>query len=107
MYHFQPDLLEALQRVFLYKSFHWSYEEEVRVVRNTCGQPFKEIQSLTRDCFKEVYLGIRNSFNNDYLLKMRAKITQAFPDCKIYVCRYDESEWLFKSVSLDDAISDN
>ncbi len=104
LYNFQPELLEALQRVFLYKSFHWSYEEEVRVVRNTCGQPFKEIQCLTRDCFKEVYLGIRNSFNNDYLLNVRAKILKSFPDCNIYVCRYDESEWLFKRVLLEDVI---
>lgn len=104
LYTFQPELLEALQRVFLYKSSHWSYEEEVRVVRNVNRNQKNEIQSVNRACFKEVYIGYRNSFNKNYLSEMKEKLEKSFPDCLIYVCGFKNSEWSFNRIPIDEAI---
>jgi len=103
-YKFNPELLEALQRIFLYKSSHWSYEEEVRVVRNVCGEPFKQIIPIDRLSIKEIYIGYRNSNNSTYLAKMKSKIIKAFPECVPYVCGFDNSEWTFSRTPLNDAI---
>lgn len=106
-YSFKPELLEMLQRVFLYKSAHWSYEEEVRVVRNVCCEPFNEIQQLNRSCFKEVYIGIRNFRNKIYLTHMKRRIKKAFPDAIPYICSFDNSEWTLNKIPLDEAIKSN
>lgn len=103
-YTFKPELLEALQRIFLYKSSHWSYEEEVRVVRNVCCEPFKQIIEIDRLSIKEVYIGFRNAYNSTYLREVNTEIKNAFPDCTPYVCRFDNSEWTFNRTLLDDAI---
>ncbi len=103
LYNFQPNLLEALQRTFLYKSSHWSYEEEVRVIRNVLKQN-NEIQPMEKSCFKEAVIGYRNSFNKDYLISLKEKIEKSFPCCKIFTCGINESEWTFKKIPIDDAI---
>lgn len=100
---FNPNILEALQRTFLYKPAYWSYEEEVRVVRNV-HRIKHEIQDVDRLSIKEIYLGFRNSFNKDYLIKKKEEFTASFPKCKIYVCGFDKSEWTFNKISIDEAI---
>lgn len=100
---FNPNILEALQRTFLYKPAYWSYEEEVRVVRNI-HRITPEIQKIAPNCIKEVYLGFRNSFNKNYLKRMKKKLHLAFPECVIYVCGFDKSEWTFNKISIEEAI---
>lgn len=100
---FAPGLLEVLQRTFLYKPGYWSYEEEVRVVRNV-GRNSSEIQQIKNSSFKEAYIGIRNSFNKSYLIKTKAEFKEHLPECKIFVCRFDKSEWTFNKITIDEAI---
>ena len=69
-FQFNPDFLEALQRTFLYKPSYWSYEEEVRVVRNI-SRCSGEIQPIKKSSIKEIYIGIRNAYKHDYLVLMR------------------------------------
>ncbi|MEK6305805.1 MAG: DUF2971 domain-containing protein [Pantoea dispersa] len=101
---FNPNYLEALQRMFLYKSSHWSYEEEVRVVRSMIYGECTEVQKVNRSCFKEVYIGFRSTKNKDELLRLSDKISMHLPNCKIYVCDHDQSEWTFKKITLQEAL---
>lgn len=102
---FKPEILEALQRVFLHKSFHWSYEEEVRVVRNiNLGHIRSEIQPVKNTSFKEMYVGIRNAFNKTYLEKLKERVSIKLPDCKIFVCNFSDSDWTFNKISIDAAL---
>lgn len=102
-FSFTPELLEVLQRTFLYKPAYWSYEEEVRVVRNVWRRA-PEIQEVKRSCFKEIYIGIRNSFNKDYLIQFKESIASLLPECKVYVCSFDKSEWTFNKITIDEAV---
>ncbi|WAM45143.1 DUF2971 domain-containing protein [Edwardsiella piscicida] len=104
-FHFDPHLLETLQRTFLYKPAYWSYEEEVRAVRNIHRQN-NEYQPVNKSCFKEAYIGVRNSFNKDYLITTKTEFAELLPECKIFVCRLDEFEWTLNKVSIDDAINE-
>lgn len=104
--NFKPEILEALQRIFLYKSFHWSYEEEVRVIRNirrslTCS----EYYPIKRTSIKEAYIGIRNSNNKRHLIALKEKIQAAFPECEIFVCKCSESDWQFERLPIGDVLS--
>jgi len=103
-FKFNPDYLEALQRIFLYKSSHWSYEEEVRIVRNMLYSDSGEIMTVDRSCFKEVYIGIRNAKDKKYLNSMQRKIKKYLPECIIYVCDYDLSEWTLKKITIEQAL---
>ncbi len=102
---FNPNNLEALQRTFLYKPSHWSYEEEVRVVRSTSRTNCDNLITITPSCFKEVYLGIRNSNDYKYLSSMREKIKSRLPDCNIFVCGYDKFTWAFQKLGIEDALN--
>ncbi|MBM6607933.1 DUF2971 domain-containing protein [Enterobacteriaceae bacterium RIT814] len=102
-HQFNPKILEALQRTFLYKPAYWSYEEEVRVVRNVHRRS-TEIQTMDRSSFKEIYIGFRNSFNKNYLMSIQDEIDEAFPDCEIYVCGFDKKEWTFNKITIQEAI---
>lgn len=100
---YKPELLEALQRTFLYKPAYWSYEEEVRVVRNV-HRLNTEIQEIDKSSIKEIYLGFRNSFVKNYLIQKRDEINAVLPHCKIYVCGFDASEWTFNKLPINEAI---
>lgn len=101
---FNPNILEALQRAFLYKPAYWSYEEEVRVIRNVRTRN-NEIQEIDKSSIRELYLGFRNSYKKDYLNKIKNELNVALPHCKIYVCGFNASDWTFNKVSIDEAIS--
>lgn len=106
LFNFEPEILEALQRTFLYKSFHWSYEEEVRVIRNIArGNIKNEIQPITLSAFKEIYIGVRNAYNKPYLINIKDKLESKFPCCTIFVCWPDEYDWKFNQIPIDEAIS--
>ncbi|HBV4632712.1 TPA: DUF2971 domain-containing protein [Klebsiella pneumoniae] len=100
---FNPNILEALQRTFLYKPSYWSYEEEVRVVRNV-HRKNNEIQDVKKTSIKELYIGFRNSFNKKYLTQIKKQINESLPHCEIYVCGFDKSEWTFNKILIDEAI---
>lgn len=102
-YQFNSKLLEALQRTFLYKPSCWSYEEEVRVVRNI-SRNNKEIQKIPSNSIREVYLGLRNAYKEDYLKRTKKKIKSLLPEAEIFVCNFNNSEWRLEKVSIDDAI---
>ncbi|MFP1765592.1 DUF2971 domain-containing protein [Lonsdalea quercina] len=106
-FNFDPEILEALQRTFLYKSFHWSYEEEVRVVRNI-GRTKQEklIQSIDKNSIKEIYIGIRNAGNIDYLKKMARRIKKHLPLCTVFVCTYDDTSWDLTKETIDQTIEE-
>ena len=55
--NYQPSMTEAFQRVFLYKSQEWAYEEEVRVVKNIIHDR-SGILSIPEDSIAEVYIGL-------------------------------------------------
>lgn len=102
-FNFDPSQLEALQRTFLYKPAYWSYEEEVRVVRNiSCNR--EQIQNIDRESIKEAYVGIRNAYNKKYLKTIKAELIESFPECQIYVCGFDIQQWNFVKVTIDEAI---
>lgn len=78
-YAFRLELLETLQRLFLYKPMCWSYEEEVRVVKCVFGTDLEQIPSgplrrtefnnrplylatFPRKAIREIYLGVYNPF---------------------------------------------
>ncbi|HFT4300576.1 DUF2971 domain-containing protein [Klebsiella quasipneumoniae] len=102
-HNFDPNILEALQRTFLYKASYWSYEEEVRVVRNIIREN-NEIQDINLSSIKEYYIGFRNSFNKKYLTSIKRKLKKALPNCKVYVCCFDKTEWTFNKIPIDEAI---
>lgn len=81
---FDPDSFNLVKRAFLYKSIEWSYEEEVRIVKNISTLPFgyhygegrhKGWQKISvagrplycldipEDSIKEIYLG-RHIYKN-------------------------------------------
>lgn len=77
-YAFRPELLEKLQRFFLFKAMCWSYEEEVRVIKCVFGTdletipsgPLQKIEladdrplylaSFPPDSIREIFLGVCN-----------------------------------------------
>jgi hypothetical protein len=78
-HHFAMEHYEKLQRIFLHKSIHWSYEEEVRVVKSLSDQSgnggttpsgsFKidwandtryHMYSLPVGAIKEIYFGLNS-----------------------------------------------
>lgn len=104
-FSFNSRYLEALQRIFLYKSSHWAYEEEVRIVKHIAVLDNEIFKIDARSCFKEVYIGIRNSRDYKYLISTKRKINKHLPACSIFVCDYDQSEWNFRKLTIEQALN--
>lgn len=97
-YSYDPKLLEALQRVFLYKSSAWSYEEEVRVVRNILKNPLQDfgyrgIQEIPSDSIMEVYIGCGHSHDEKNVTAFYEEIKAYIPSCKIFLCNTRGTTW--------------
>ena len=111
--HFQKDSFEHLQRIFLFKPMCWSYEEEVRVVKNVhsvsesggriasgsfsvitvAGRPMY-LLDLPRAALREVYLGIRSEpikQSNERLFV--ESVLHLQPDITVFGCKIGESSW--------------
>ncbi|WP_410499412.1 DUF2971 domain-containing protein [Chitinibacter sp. S2-10] len=101
-YRYELDLQETLQRVFLYKSQHWAYEEEVRVVRNILKGD--EVQRVNRSSIKEIYIGAGHFYDKEYLSQLQSIIESNLPDCKIFVCHMKEKSWGIKAVNIERAV---
>lgn len=94
---FIPEHLEKLQRAFLYKSSHWSYEEEVRIVRHKStlpetisvgGEPLY-LAPMPSGTLREVHFGIRRKAEEDepFLTMCRNR------NLELYTCRIDDNSW--------------
>ncbi|MDP9706645.1 UNVERIFIED_ORG: hypothetical protein J2W64_003859 [Rahnella aquatilis] len=97
-FHYDPQYQEALQRAFLYKSSHWSYEEEVRVVRNihrNCKGEYNDrgIQKINKNSIKEIYIGSSHSYNKNHSRALSNEIKSSLPDCKVLQCNTNVKTW--------------
>jgi len=90
---FDINHIKLLTDIFLYKSDDWSYEEEVRVVRNVSKR--RGIYQIDRKAIKEVYIGMRNAYNNKYIDNFSKIINEYLPGCSIYACKLDDKNWSF------------
>lgn len=89
---------EALQRVFLYKSHHWSYEEEVRIVRNTHRNPIdnyghRGIYKIDCESIKEIYIGSGHSHNKKQTMTLYQEIKSEIPNCEVLLCNTKGKSW--------------
>ncbi|WJY16328.1 DUF2971 domain-containing protein [Pectobacteriaceae bacterium CE90] len=101
---YRPDIFEALQRTFLYKSAYWSYEEEVRVIRNLGRtQPLRE-QEIDSESIKEIYIGCRNSSNINYLTCIYNLIKERIPNCAVYACSVNDRSWFLDKKEVEKII---
>jgi hypothetical protein len=96
--NFDARYLEALQRIFLYKASHWSYEEEVRVVRNINRMPLERykgnnIYEIDKESIKEIYIGSAHSFYDESKKTLYDKIKLSIPSCKIFLCNTKGKNW--------------
>lgn len=95
--HYNYKYLEALQRMFLYKSVNWSYEEEVRVVRNITRAYQKEyrqeINPIEKDSIKEIYIGSIHSFPLESANIICREIKKNLPNCEVLLCNTKGKDW--------------
>ena len=114
-YSYRPELLEKLQRLFLYKPLCWSYEEEVRVVK--CVKGIKEARILPSGTFTvlsldgakvyavdlpvnaivEVYVGVRNPLRGPGFTRFVTKVRKKNPGARVLECIVGTGEWTLES----------
>lgn len=97
-FNYDPECLEALQRVFLYKSSLWAYEEEVRIVRNIHRNPLGKyndqgIQEINKNSIKEIYIGSSHSHDINHARGFFDEIKSNLPHCKILLCNTKGNTW--------------
>ncbi|MBT0570014.1 DUF2971 domain-containing protein [Curvibacter sp. CHRR-16] len=87
---------ERLQRLFLYKSSDWSYEEEVRVIKhrkrltNYCPQYRNDDECIVRVpdlSVPEIYLGCRTC------PEIEKELIKLAPDARLKRCRVSSRSW--------------
>lgn len=87
---------KSLEKLFLYKSLHWAYEEEVRVIRRIDYDPQKKFEDIEipMNAIKKVYLGARYFKalidDQDYNLPI---IHEEYPEYEFHLCYQDEATW--------------
>lgn len=91
----KPDT-SLLEKIFLHKSIHWFYEEEVRAVRTMTNDNINDHQDFKfqLNSIKEIYLGAR--FYHNYK-KPKASTPELDAliemDCEVFDCRLDPIKW--------------
>ncbi len=95
---FNSNMLESLQRLFLYKSSHWSYEEEVRVVRNVHRSHVEEFRNtgvcdINKDSISEAYIGSAHLGYNKSIDILTNEIKNNLPWCKVFQCDTRGKTW--------------
>ena len=103
----------------------WSYEEEVRVVKNIFEKDDEDnflsdisyihkdgdhelfIFELPPDTIKEVYLGLRNPlyYKKDKLKSLIDRAREYSKNIKFYECRQEDSSWYINSRNIIENIS--
>lgn len=103
---FNTNYLEKLQRTFLYKSHHWAYEEEVRVVKHKRCIDLVELpehnictMKLAAGSIKEIHIGLRMKEKHNDIVKL---CNQYQPDAKLFKCMINGLSWDMYSASLDE-----
>lgn len=91
--NFDMENYHKLQGVFLNKPICWSYEEEVRVVRNIKSNNGSNVFPFPPESIKEIYLGLRHSSNIDFLIKINEIIENKLPNCTIFTTNIHGSKW--------------
>lgn len=87
---------QLLERLFLYKSVHWAYEEEIRVARRIDYSPqirYEDFQ-IPPSSIKEIYLGAK--FFETLLADHENRLPRLhwdLPECKRFMCRRDDRTW--------------
>lgn len=85
-----------LERLFLYKSLHWSYEEEIRVARQVEYAPQIKHQdfNIPASAIVEVYLGAKyfSALIDDYEGKL-PKVHLKHPEFSYQLCYEDTRTW--------------
>lgn len=89
-----------LERLFLYKSLRWAYEEEIRIARRVDYKPqirFEDFE-IPRSAIKAVYLGARyfSALNNDYDGKL-PKVHLNRGAFEFHLCYEDSRSWDLRS----------
>lgn len=103
--YFNINYMEALQRIFLYKPLDWSYEEEVRVVRNI-GRAHqeehrKEIQPIEKNSIKEIYIGSLHGTPRESAGVIYNKINKYLPNCQVFLCNTKTKDWKINAELLE------
>ncbi|KQB53792.1 hypothetical protein AQS70_09275 [Pseudomonas endophytica] len=89
-----------LERLFLYKSLHWSYEEEIRVARRIDNKPqirFEDFE-IPQTAIKAVYLGAKYflALHEDYEGKL-PKVHREHSAFQFHRCYEDSRTWDLRS----------
>ncbi|MFM4568444.1 DUF2971 domain-containing protein [Klebsiella pneumoniae subsp. ozaenae] len=98
---FNANYLEKLQRAFLYKSHHWAYEEEVRIVKHKRCNHLTELPGLNvstmklRDnAIKQIHIGLKTKNHNEFMSICK----ENHPEAEIYQCMINGLSWDMISV---------
>lgn len=110
---YEPENLERLQRLFLYKSNDWAYEEEVRVIKHIkrllpkvlsssygpdvetdANGPLKVVVRVSDLSIREIYLGCRTE------PAVAGELEKLAPTVTLKSCRSSARDW-----SLDPDVS--
>ncbi|BAW21306.1 MULTISPECIES: DUF2971 domain-containing protein [Pseudomonas] len=103
-----------LEKIFLHKSVHWAYEEEVRVAREIFPETSENTVShrdnsykdfvIPSKAFREVYLGsrFRTYPENDATIQ---SIRNHFKDTVISKCNLSPTEWKVERKPIDNSSS--
>jgi hypothetical protein len=88
----------------LYKSVDWSYEEEVRVVRNIARSHQKEfrqeINIIEKDSIKEIYIGSIHGFPMESANVISDEIKKNLPNCEVLLCNTKGKGWNINAAPL-------
>jgi hypothetical protein len=119
-FSYRPEILEQLQRLFLYKPLCWSYEEEVRIVKCVMGieqgnklpsGSFTVLQlegrqlyliALPDNAVTAVYMGVRTPIVGRKALQIFAsELRDNHPRAKLLRCVVSTREWTLVSREID------
>jgi Protein of unknown function (DUF2971) len=112
---FNLENIEILQRIYLYKSIYWSYEEEVRVVKHRNYSKFKrqdfydnhKFMELPLSSVVEVYFGA--SLIDKVNVKTYELLKEKYKDIVFMQCFQHFNEWSLysKVLSENDLVVNN
>jgi hypothetical protein len=98
----------TLEKMYLHKSIHWAYEEEVRIVRPINPEydplslvdtlPYQDM-SIPKDAIKQIYLGSRYTSSLDQEISLQDILTK-YPKTTFGKCYLDNTTWNIKSISV-------
>ena len=108
--NFHANLLEQLQRKFLYKSMGWAYEEEVRIIKNIQPHYFhhgdqgnaqlRGIFLLPANSIKEVYFGCMTA-RYEEIFKDIQELRNIHANANFYFLEENTKDWNLNPVKID------